>query len=161
MIRQIRTCSFVFITILLFFPSQLIANDQIPTSAPMTTNLAGRGGDVAIPSVFRVIIPRLNRGGTAFFHKSGYAITVEHVVHACTPDDIELIDFRGQKYTVGEVRADENTDLSILKIKEDVKYALIEKAAASGFDTSKLIFVDHANLPNKANSADAKSRTTD
>ena len=47
------------------------------------------------------------------------------------------------------------------KIKEDVKYALIEKAAASGFDTSKLIFVDHANLPNKANSADAKSRTTD
>jgi len=47
------------------------------------------------------------------------------------------------------------------KIKEDVKYALIEKAAASGFDTSKLIFVDHDNLPNKANSADAKSRAAD
>lgn len=28
-------------------------------------------------------------------------------------------------------------------MNEDVKYALIEKATTSGFDTSKLIFVDH------------------
>jgi len=29
------------------------------------------------------------------------------------------------------------------KIKEDIKDFLIKKAAALGFDTSKLIFVDH------------------
>jgi len=46
-------------------------------------------------------------------------------------------------------------------IKEDIKYALIEKAAASGFDTSKLIFVDHEKSPNNANSADVKIRAAD
>jgi hypothetical protein len=30
-----------------------------------------------------------------------------------------------------------------------------------GFDTSRLIFVDHDKLPNNANPADAKSRTAD
>lgn len=38
-------------------------------------------------------------------------------------------------------------------MKEDIKYTLIEKAAASGFDISKLIFVDHEKSPNNANSA--------
>ena len=46
-------------------------------------------------------------------------------------------------------------------MKEEIKYILIEKAAALGFDTSKLIFVDHDKLPNKANSADAKNRAAD
>jgi len=47
------------------------------------------------------------------------------------------------------------------KLKEDIKKILIEKAAISGFDTSKLIFVEHDELPNKANSADAKSSAAD
>ena len=38
------------------------------------------------------------------------------------------------------------------RLKEDVKNMLIEKAATSGFDTSKLIFLDHKNRPNNANS---------
>jgi len=42
-------------------------------------------------------------------------------------------------------------------MKEDVKHRLIEKAAAVGFNTSKLIFVDHNKSLNNANSADAKS----
>ena len=46
-------------------------------------------------------------------------------------------------------------------ITEDIKNYLIEKAAVSGFDTSKLIFVDHDKSPNNANSADAKSRAAD
>jgi len=33
------------------------------------------------------------------------------------------------------------------KINEDLKNSLIEKAAASGFDTGKLIFVDHDESP--------------
>jgi hypothetical protein len=46
-------------------------------------------------------------------------------------------------------------------MKEEIKYILLEKAVALGFDTSKLIFVDHDKLPNKAISADAKSRAAD
>jgi apolipoprotein D and lipocalin family protein len=42
-------------------------------------------------------------------------------------------------------------------MNEDIKYTLIEKAAESGFDISKLIFVDHDKPPNKANSADEKT----
>ena len=43
-------------------------------------------------------------------------------------------------------------------ISEDIKNILIEKAMASGFDTSKLIFPTHNNLPNKSNSSDKKIR---
>jgi apolipoprotein D and lipocalin family protein len=38
-------------------------------------------------------------------------------------------------------------------MNEDIKDTLIEKAAASGFDTSKLIFVDHHKWLNNANLA--------
>ena len=41
-------------------------------------------------------------------------------------------------------------------LNEDIKKMLIEKARASGFDTSKLIFPVQNNLPKNAGSADAK-----
>ena len=47
------------------------------------------------------------------------------------------------------------------KITVDLKNKLIETAAALGFETNKLIFVDHGTLSNNANSADAKSRAAD
>ncbi len=34
-------------------------------------------------------------------------------------------------------------------MNEEIKYMLIEKARALGFDTRKLLFVDHGNLPNE------------
>jgi len=43
-------------------------------------------------------------------------------------------------------------------MKEKIKYILLEKAAALGFDTSKLIFLNHDKLPGKANSDEAKNR---
>jgi apolipoprotein D and lipocalin family protein len=46
-------------------------------------------------------------------------------------------------------------------LKEDIKYTLMDKAAASGFNTSKLIFVDHGKSPNDAHSVDAKSGAAD
>ncbi|MBN1625580.1 MAG: lipocalin family protein [Deltaproteobacteria bacterium] len=46
-------------------------------------------------------------------------------------------------------------------LKEDIKYTLIEKAASSGFDTSKLIFVDQDKPPKNANSAYPKSNAAD
>ena len=46
-------------------------------------------------------------------------------------------------------------------MREDIKNTLIEKAAESGFDTGKLIFVDHNKSPNNANSANAESSAAD
>ncbi len=46
-------------------------------------------------------------------------------------------------------------------MKEEIKYILIEKAAALGFETSKLIFLDHDKLFNNTNSADTKKRAAD
>ena len=46
-------------------------------------------------------------------------------------------------------------------MKEEIKYILIEKAAALGFETSKLIFLDHDKLLNNTNSADTKRRVAD
>ena len=46
-------------------------------------------------------------------------------------------------------------------MKEDIKNTLIEIAAESGFDTGKLIFVDHNKAPNNANSADAEGSAAD
>lgn len=42
------------------------------------------------------------------------------------------------------------------KMNEDVKFNLIKKAEASGFDVSKLIFVDHDKSPDNANLSDVK-----
>ena len=46
-------------------------------------------------------------------------------------------------------------------IKADIINMLLEKAAASGFDTSKLIFPSQKALPGNAHSTDAKNRTAD
>ena len=124
--KQINIFRVLLITIILVIPFNLIANDQILTSAPMTTDLAGRSGNLAIPSVFRVIIPRLNKGGTAFLHKSGNAITAAHVVASCDPVDIKLIDYQGKKYTVEKIIKDEIIDLAVLKIKEDINIPALE-----------------------------------
>jgi len=45
-------------------------------------------------------------------------------------------------------------------LKEDIKNTLVKKAAASGFDTSKLIFVDHGKLPD-ADSGGRRKQATD
>jgi len=46
-------------------------------------------------------------------------------------------------------------------MKEDAKYRLIEKAAASGFDVSGLIFVDHDKSPKNDCSAEEINRMAD
>ena len=118
---------------LLVFPMISTSNNQIPTSAPMTTDLAGRSGNVAISSVFRVIIPRLNRSGTGFLHKSGNVVTAAHVVASCSPNDIKLIDFQGQIYTVDKVIIDENIDLSLLKLKGNINIPALEISSNENF----------------------------
>ena len=46
-------------------------------------------------------------------------------------------------------------------LEEDIKSTLLEKAAESGFDISKLIFVNHEKSPDKVNSSDAKNSASD
>ncbi len=118
---------------LLVFPMISTSNDQIPTSAPMSTDLAGSSGNVAIPSVFRIIIPRLNKAGTGFLHKSRNVVTAAHVVASCSPNDIKLIDFRGQTYVADKVIVDENIDLSLIKLKEKTNIPALEISPNESF----------------------------
>lgn len=118
---------------LLVFPMISTSDDRIPTSAPMSTDLAGRSGNVAIPSVFRIIIPRLNKGGTGFLHKSGNVVTAAHVVASCSPNDIKLIDFRGQAYVADKVIIDENVDLCLIKLKEKIDIPALEISPNENF----------------------------
>ncbi len=117
--RIFRSLIILLVAIIPTISCQLYANDQVTTSAPMTTDLAGRSGNFAIPSVIRVLIPRLNKGGTAFFHKTGNAITAAHVVDSCSPADIQLIDFKGKKYPVDEIIKNETIDLAILIVENN------------------------------------------
>lgn len=130
---QFQIYRLLIIVFFLILPISSSANDQFLTSAPMTTDLAGRSGNVAIPSVFRVIIPRLNKGATAFLHKSGNAITAAHVVTSCSPGDIRLIDYGGRTYTVAEVKTNENLDLSILKLSEEINIPALEISSKENF----------------------------
>lgn len=131
--RQIKFYTILFVAICLIIPFRLFANEQLPTSAPMTTDLAGRSGNLAVPSVLRVRIPRLNIGGTAFFHKSGNAITAAHVVGTSSAKDIQLIDYRGQKFGVEEIIKNEIIDLAILKVKKDISVIALEISTKENF----------------------------
>ena len=46
------------------------AQDRVALSSQMTTELARHTANIAIPSVFRVLIPAKSRSGTAFLHRS-------------------------------------------------------------------------------------------
>ena len=54
--------------------------NDVPVAAPIDTDSAGRGGDIATHSVVRVICLDNSSGGTGFLHKSGNIITANHVV---------------------------------------------------------------------------------
>jgi len=90
------------------------ANNQIPVAAPMTTDLAGRSGKIAVPSVFRIICPTKRRGGTGFLHKSGRIITAAHVVAECETADIIILGVSGKAVHVKNVVADGDLDLALL-----------------------------------------------
>ncbi len=48
-------------------------------SAPITSETAGKMGDVAQESVLRVICETTKMGGTGFLHKSGFVITIRKI----------------------------------------------------------------------------------
>jgi len=108
-------------SVLVFSLSGYAANDQIPTSAPMTTDLAGGSGATAFSSVFRVICPPKRSSGTGFLHKSGKVITVFHVVSGCATSDIILLNTQGQAIKISNVVVDPVVDLAVLTPAQDIK----------------------------------------
>ncbi|HHH75829.1 MAG TPA: serine protease [Phycisphaerae bacterium] len=91
-----------------------VASDQIPVSARMTTDLAGRSAQIAVPSVFRVLCSSKNRGGTGFLHKSGRIITAAHVISGCQPSDIIIVGVSGKPVHVTNILKDVHKDLALL-----------------------------------------------
>lgn len=104
-----------FLLVLGFILSSLCeASDQIKVEGPVTTQLAGKISNVAIPSVLRIINLSNNTCGTGFFHKSGVIITAEHVVSSCDAKDIVLILSTGIKVNVKSIIKDSKRDLALL-----------------------------------------------
>ncbi len=120
-IRCIFSALLSFLSLSVSSLSGYAANDQIPTAAPMTTNLAGSSGAIAFPSVFRVQCPAKQSSGTGFLHKSGKVITVFHVVSGCAAQDILLLGVQGQSIKVSNVLVDADVDLALLTPAQDIK----------------------------------------
>jgi S1-C subfamily serine protease len=92
-----------------------IAEDlnNVPTSAPIDTDSAGRLGDIATHAVIRLFCPERNEVGTGFLHKSGNLITADHVVRGCAKPMMVL-----PNGTLGEVTTiatDQDHDLALVK----------------------------------------------
>jgi len=138
---KMKIVRIIFLTVLSVLPASLstlsvyAANNEITTAAPMTTNLAGGSGAVAVPSVFRVLCQAKNSSGTGFLHKSGKIITVFHVVSGCSAQDIILLGVQGQPIKVTNVVVDDVVDLALLTPAKDIK------APALSINTSDQIVI--------------------
>ncbi|MGE5306720.1 MAG: S1 family peptidase [Alphaproteobacteria bacterium] len=88
---------------------------QIPTSAPVTTDIAGKAAAAVRQGVLRVLCRPTSFGGTGFLHKSGNIITAAHVVKNCKVPDLILITPGGQGFPVANVQADDTLDLALLR----------------------------------------------
>lgn len=85
----------------------------IPVAAPIDTDSAGKGGNEALQSVFRILSLQQGTSGTGFLHKSGVVITAEHVVRN-TPLPLVMMSNGG---TVASyvIASDPDADIAILK----------------------------------------------
>ena len=104
----IVTCSFT--------GAQMSIADQlndVPVAAPIDTDSAGRGGDIATHAVVRVICTDNNLGGTGFLHKSGNILTANHVVHNC--GKLLLILPNSTRVDATILASDLDHDLAVLK----------------------------------------------
>jgi len=99
-------------------PQFVLGDQQI--SAPLMTDSAGKMGQQAIRSVFRIFCPSQNRMGSGFLHKSGKVITAAHVVRGCEPKDILLILPKGNKMGITKIMSDDNLDLALLSPDENI-----------------------------------------
>ncbi len=85
-------------------------SNTIPTSTPINSYSAAKGGDIALKTVFRIICP--GGFGTGFLHKSGKVLTANHVVLNC-PSPIGLLS-DGSKILLSVLAVDPATDVALL-----------------------------------------------
>ena len=92
-----------------------IANDlnNVPTSAPIDTDSAGKLGDVATHAVIRLLCLERNEVGTAFLHKSGNLITADHVVRGCAAPVMVMPN--GTLSPVTTIATDQDHDIALVK----------------------------------------------
>lgn len=97
------------------------ARDEIPVAAPMTTDLAGSSGSVAVSSVFRIRCLNIDRGGTGFLHKSGNIVTAANVVKDCPSEQLIVLQVQGPPIKITNVVANTDLDLALLYPKESIR----------------------------------------
>jgi S1-C subfamily serine protease len=101
---------------------------NIPVSAPVDTDTAGKSGDIATRSVVRIICVENGSGGTGFLHRSGNIITAGHVVRIMNNDGSlageckkpEMITPTGIRAPVAILASDPDHDLALLKPGEPI-----------------------------------------
>lgn len=106
---------------------------QIPVSAPLATDSAGRMGAIATQSVFRIIIPSKNRMGTGFLHATGNVLTAAHVTEGANPADVTILLANGQKVPVEKIVADPDIDIAMLTPKQKIKATALPFASVEEF----------------------------
>lgn len=88
---------------------------QLPTSAQVTTDIAGKAAAAVKQGVLRVICRATSFGGTGFLHSSGAIITAAHVVKDCKAQDLQLVTPTGKAFSVSAVDMDEALDLALVR----------------------------------------------
>src|SRR6266446_288068 len=104
---------------------------NVPVAEPIYTYSAGRGGNIAVQSVVRVICVQENSAGTGFLHNSGNIITAEHVVHGCIQPTIILPD--GSQSVTTLIASDQENDLALLKPASPINATSLQIAVNGNF----------------------------
>ena len=94
--------------------TSICTGSDIIVSPPLYSDSAGKLGHKAAVSVFRIVIPRLDRTGTGFLHKSGKILTAAHVVSDCVPKDVFIRLPGGKNVSITNITSDEDIDVAIL-----------------------------------------------
>ena len=94
--------------------TSLCSGNDIIVSPPLYSDSAGKFGHKAAVSVFRIVIPRLDRTGTGFLHKSGKILTAAHVVSDCVPQDVLIRLPGGKDVAISNIISDEDIDVAFL-----------------------------------------------
>lgn len=104
---------------------------EIPVSAPVDTNSAGKGGPIALKSVVHIISPQLGIAGTGFLHKSGVVITAEHVIGGSS--EVLIISALGNQIKASPLVIATDLDLGLLSLEEPLKASSLTISSGTDF----------------------------
>ena len=132
-----KKANLILIIIIIYLDYYLVsltfAQDKIPVASPMIEDLVSRSGIMAVQSVFRVLCPSKNRSGTGFLHKSGKIITTAHVVAKCDTSELVILNFKGNRTKIVDIKIDKDRDLALLTPKAVINAEAFEISKSEGF----------------------------